>query len=138
MEQGFSGENNLETEIRWKRLPVTVEVDGEMKNIWVRYRNILETKEGLCCKCGKVASSPCEAVAEVHVESDNQSISERASEKIKLLIDEVEKKMFVCSDCYDDAFVQERPQFYINTLEQVQKDFGIVIDQDEQRKRILG
>jgi len=117
--ENFSFETNANKEIpKWKRIPITVEVEGVRKN--------------------ENQSMPCESAKEVRVESDDADVIVQATEKIKELVKRHEQKMFACKDCLNDDFMEKRTNLYIEALEESQDELGIDVDKEEQRKRILG
>jgi len=138
--ENFSFETNANKEIpKWKRIPITVEVEGVRKNVWVNYIVEMNSTEGVCIECKKENQSmPCESAKEVRVESDDADVIVQATEKIKELVKRHEQKMFACKDCLNDDFMEKRTNLYIEALEESQDELGIDVDKEEQRKRILG
>ncbi len=137
MEKFFS-ENKVETP-QWRRIPVTVEIDGKKENIWVNYIVEMIPKIGKCVECGSENQEMlCESVKEVKVESDNKEAARKAKDMIIELVKRCEQKMFVCKNCLTDNFLKRRAQLYAEALEETQEELGIEIDEKEQRNKILG
>lgn len=136
MEKSFL--ENIIEKPKWKRLPVTVDVNGIKENVWVNYIVELKDIEGICVECGAENQvMPCESVKEIKVESEDVDIVQQATEKITELVRRHEQKMFVCKNCLNDDFVAKRKELYVRTLEEVQGELGIEVDEDAQRKNIL-
>lgn len=134
----FNFEATAETP-KWKRAPVTIEIDGKKENVWVNYIVEMKPIKGTCIECKKEEQiMPCESVKEVRVEADDEMAVQEATEKIKELVRKHEEKMFVCKDCLNDDFLKRRTELYIKALEETQEELGIEVDKEVQRKSILG
>lgn len=136
MEKHF--ENTIEVP-KWKKIPVTVEVEGRKENVWVNYLIEEKPMEGICIECGKENQTmSCESVKEVRVETNNKEAIDQATEKIKELVKKHEEKMFICKDCFNDDFLEKRKGLYIKALEEAQEELGIEVDKKAQRESVLG
>lgn len=134
----FNFEAGIETP-KWKRIPITVEIEGKKENIWVNYIVEMKPEKGTCIECGKEEQTmPCESVKEVKVEASDERIVQEATEKVKELVRKHEEKMFVCKDCLNDDFIKRRPELYIKALEEAQDELNIEVDKEKQRESILG
>lgn len=121
---------------QFRRMPVAVEINGEKKTVWVGYNIEMKEYAGVCNKCGRQENSKIESVKDMKVESDSPSVVKQAEEQLKMIVDTIEREMFVCKDCLDDEFMKNRQELYIEKLEMVQEKLGIEVDKDEQRKKI--
>ncbi len=132
----FSKIENKE-EAKWKRMLVTVEIEGKKKNVWVNYIVEAKESEGYCKFCNRENKKGLiENIKEIKVESDNLPEINQATEKIKKLVSMVESRMFICGDCFGQDFIEKRKGIYLEVLKEVQKELGIEIDekQDEEIK----
>ena len=118
-------ENYIETkEIpAWKRIPITVEIDGNRENVWVNYIVQNENYEGVCVECGKTEPMSRESVKEGKVESDNQEIIQQATQKITELVKRHEAKMAYCKTCLPKDFEKTKTIRYLKALEESQDGF---------------
>lgn len=121
-----------------KRMPITVETGGGKKNVWVEYQTELEDYVGMCRQCkAKNQILPIEKIIYTKVESDDPGIIIQATEKLKNLIDLIEKSMTLCKKCDNEEFRKKIPELYVEKLEEFQKKIGIEADINQQRKKIL-
>jgi Fe-S cluster biogenesis protein NfuA len=136
-ERNFKPENfDKKEEAFSKRMPITLEVGGKKQNVWVSYNIELKEYSGNCTGCGKEAKSKIESIKNIKVESDDPEAVRQAEEKLRTIIDAVEREMFVCGDCFDDDFIKNRADLYIEKLEMMQDKLGIEVDKEQQRKMI--
>jgi hypothetical protein len=132
----FSKIENRE-EAKWKRMPITIEINGIKKNIWVSYIVEAVELEGFCKYCKREnQKGKIERVKGIKVETDNSLEIEQATEKINRLIEIVENKMFICNDCFGKDFIDQRKALYIRTLQEAQKELGIEVDKENQAREI--
>ena len=123
-----------------RRLPIAVVVHGEKKQVFVEH--IIEARdvERECILCHKIKRLTNEVPIEekIIVDSDDLVVIEQAKKKLYEMTDEIEKRMSVCDDCFDEDFIKSRLELYINTLESVQDEMGIEVDKLQQRRLLKG
>lgn len=124
-----------------KRMPITVETDNRNKNVWVDYETEVGEYVGTCMQCKKENQSmKIEKLVKIKVDSDDPKVISQAEEKLKIIVDTIERDLAVCGDCYGDGeeFKKKLPELYIAKLEELQERMGIEIDKEKQRGIILG
>lgn len=121
----------------WKRIPITVEIDGKKENVWVNYIAQEENYEGVCVECGKSEPMVRESVKEIKVESSNEDIIKQAKQRVIELVQKHEVKMAYCKMCLPKDFEETKTLRYVKALEEAQNELGIEVDKEQQRKNIL-
>ena len=130
--------SSKEKERPYNRMPITVEIDGQLENVWTRYQLGHETIIGDCPECGKKDQEiEIQKPENIEVETSEPEIKKVVLEKLLYLVRTVEERMSVCRDCFDDDFLKKRAELYIATLEEVQKEMGIQVDSEKQREKIM-
>jgi hypothetical protein len=123
-----------------KKMPIFLNVGGGEKEVWVTYEVEPEEAIGTCSVCKKENQKIVKEKikGDPKVDSDDQAVIAEAQEEIKKLADRVEEKMFICKDCFNDDFISQRPQKYIQAMEEASKELGIKIDSEGLRKAVMG
>jgi hypothetical protein len=130
--------SSKEKERPYNRMPITIEIDGRLENVWTRYQLGRETIIGDCPECGKKYQEiEIQKPENIEAETSDPEIRGVVLEKLQYLVRTVEERMSVCRDCFDDDFLAKRAKLYIATLEQLQKEMGIKVDPKEQREKII-
>jgi hypothetical protein len=136
-------EPDIETkERRPMRMPVSVVVKGKKEIYWPQYSITQGQIEETCPNCHRENQAvPVQTVKEVTFDYDDPEIKQSIEEKLRHIVDEVERRMSVCNDCMNAEFIEKRPRTYVDTLEQVQKEEGVELSSEQlanQRSAILG
>jgi len=122
----------------WTRMPITIEVNGNKDNVWTEYQLGREIIAAKCNRCQKQDQElEIQNPITINVEPHNPEIEKAVKTMLEYLVKEVEKRMSVCDNCFDDDFLKNRPTLYVDTLEKVQRELGIDIDYEQQREAIL-
>lgn len=130
--------SNKEKERPKNRMPITIEIDGRLENIWTNYQFGREIIIADCTKCGKKDQEiEIQKPENITIKTSDPEIRKVVLEKLKKLVRTVEERMSVCVDCLDDDFLKKRAELYVATLEQVQKEMDIKVDSEEQRRKIM-
>jgi hypothetical protein len=81
-----------------------------------------------------------EKITKIKVNSDDPEVISQAEERVRTIVDTIEKDLAVCDNCYGDGeeFKKKLPELYVAKLEELQEKMGIMVDKEKQREMILG
>lgn len=125
-------------QLQYNRMPITIELEGNLVNIWAKYTLGREMIIADCTRCGeKQKELEIQKPENIVIETDDPKVKEFVESKLRQLIRTVEERMSVCKDCFDDDFISKRADLYIKILREVQEEMGIKIDYGKQEEKIL-
>jgi hypothetical protein len=133
-------ERELKQEGIIKKMPIFINIEGVEKEILVTYEIEIAKTIGTCLVCKKENQEAYreKVKGDPKVDSDDPTVVAEVQEKIKKLVDRVEEKMFICMDCFDDDFINQRPMKYIQAMKEASEELGIKIDYEGLRKAVMG